>query len=183
MAQTLASLSLEPLLKLDRMHLGVLSARVAAVPEVSGVAVLTLDDQVLALSGELTSPRYTETVVFDDSAVGYVRVALNPHAFQSGLLSGSRLAGLLLVMTLAPLLVAMGVALQRAWPERPRHREAAADAPAANGHPAASSCHAAALGMGPPCGHACPADQACASRSGFGTALLASGTVGMVEAQ
>ena len=130
-AQTLASLSVEPLLKLDRMHLGVLSARVAAVPEVSGVAVLTLDDQVMALSGELTSPRYTETVVFDDSAVGYVRVALNPNAFQSALLSGSRLAGLLLVITLAPLLVAMGATLQRAWPERPRHREAAAEAPAA----------------------------------------------------
>jgi hypothetical protein len=134
-AQTLAALSVEPLLKLDRMHLGVLSNRVATVPEVSGVAVFTLDDQVLALSGELTSPRYTETVVFDDSAVGYVRVALNQSAFQDGLLGGPRLAGLLLVIVLAPLLVATGVALQRAWPGWQRQREAAA-AVDARQHPA-----------------------------------------------
>lgn len=134
-AQTLAGLSVEPLLKQDRMHLGVLGNRLAAVPEVSGVAVFTLDDQVLALSGELTSPRYTETVVFDDSAVGYVRVSLNQSAFQDGLLSGPRFAGLLLVLVLAPLLVAMAVTLRRTWPERPQRR-AATPATASDASPA-----------------------------------------------
>jgi len=112
-ARTLAGLSVEPLLRLDRMHLGVLSNRVAEVPEVSGVAVFTLDDQVLALSGQLASPQYTEAVAFDDSIVGYVRISLDQNAFRDGLASGGRPLGVLLVLVFAPLLVAIAMTMLR----------------------------------------------------------------------
>ncbi len=111
-ADILAGLSIEPLLKQDRMHLGVLSNRVTEAPEVSGVGVFTLDDQVLALSGELGSPQYTRTVAFDDSVVGYVRVSLNRTAFADGLEHTGRALGILLVIVISPLLVAAGLTLK-----------------------------------------------------------------------
>lgn len=77
LAAGLAQLSVGPLLKQDRIALGVMTNRTLALPEVTGVAVFTIDDQVLAASGNADNGlRYTKPVTFDDGLMGYVRVAL-----------------------------------------------------------------------------------------------------------
>jgi uncharacterized membrane protein affecting hemolysin expression len=113
MAGSVAELCVEPLLKQDRMHLGVLSNRIAAVAEVSGVGIFTLDDQVLALSGKLGAPRYAHPISFDDGVVGYVRISVDANAFADGLGHTGRALGILLVMVISPLLVAGGTTLRR----------------------------------------------------------------------
>ena len=100
MAGSVAELCVEPLLKQDRMHLGVLSNRIAAVAEVSGVGIFTLDDQVLALSGKLGPPRYAHPISFDDSVVGYVRISVDASAFADGLGHTGRVLGILLVLVM-----------------------------------------------------------------------------------
>jgi hypothetical protein len=81
LASGLAQLTIEPLLKQNRIALGVLGNRTLALPEVAGIQVLTIDDQVLVASGQVDQGlRYTRPVTFDDSIMGYVRVYLNPPA-------------------------------------------------------------------------------------------------------
>ena len=73
-----AALAVEPLLKQDRMHLAVVGNRMLNIPEVTGVAVFSVDNQVLTVSGGSQSgPSYSEPVTFDEGIMGYVRVTLN----------------------------------------------------------------------------------------------------------
>ena len=107
MAASLAELCVEPLLKQDRMHLGVLGNRIAAVAEISGVGIFTLDDQVLVLSGKLGTPRYAHPISFDDSVVGYVRISVDESVFTDGVKHTGRSLAILLVMVISPLLMTM----------------------------------------------------------------------------
>ena len=124
MAASLAELCVEPLLKQDRMHLGVLANRIAAVAEISGVGIFTLDDQVLALNGKLGKPRYAHPISFDDSVVGYVRISVDESFFIDGVKHTGRWLAILLVMVISPLLVASGISLMRRLREEAgAHRE------------------------------------------------------------
>ncbi|MDH3643760.1 MAG: hypothetical protein OES38_16770, partial [Gammaproteobacteria bacterium] len=77
LTQGLAQLSLDPLLKQDRIALGVLANRMLALPDVAGVSVITIDNRVLAASGKTDNGvRFTEPITFDDSILGYVRIEL-----------------------------------------------------------------------------------------------------------
>ena len=110
--RALAELAVEPLMRQDRLHLGVIGNRLAETPEISGVASLSSDHEVLASTGDLQGPQYTRPVTIDDSIVGYVRVALHPPAFTGS--SRARNLALLAAAVLIPLLVAVGWTLAAA---------------------------------------------------------------------
>ncbi|MFW6094576.1 MAG: hypothetical protein ACODAC_11435, partial [Pseudomonadota bacterium] len=55
-ARALAELAVEPMMKQDRLHLGVLGNRLVETPEVAGVATYSADDRVLASTGTLDAP-------------------------------------------------------------------------------------------------------------------------------
>ncbi|MCZ6710740.1 MAG: hypothetical protein O7B25_10280 [Gammaproteobacteria bacterium] len=77
LAAGLAQLTIDPLMERDRITLSVLANRTLASPQVSGVAVYTIDNHLLAASGQTENgPHYTEPIRFDDSIMGYVRVSL-----------------------------------------------------------------------------------------------------------
>lgn len=106
-AGTLAQLVVEPLMHQDRMHLGVIGNRLAATPEISGVASYALDDRELASTGDMDGPQYTAPVIIDDNVVGHVRITLDPESFVEG--GAGRLSALLVTA----LLVALAIAI--AW--------------------------------------------------------------------
>jgi len=81
----LAELSMEPLLKQDRLHLGVIGNRLVELDEVTAVATYTVDNQLLTLSGTLTGPQFAESISIDENIVGHVRIALAPAAFAGGI--------------------------------------------------------------------------------------------------
>lgn len=108
-ASALAELAVEPLMRQDRMHLGVIGNRLAETPEIAGVASYTSDNQLLASTGDLSGATFTAPVTIDDSIVGYVRLAIHPPAFTRD--APGRLPGLLLAALIAPLLVIAGWAL------------------------------------------------------------------------
>lgn len=111
-AATLAELVVEPLMRQDRLHLGVIGNRLAAMPEISGVASYSADDRLLATTGNLSGPQYSAPVTIDGDIVGYVRVGLNPPAFEEA--GTARWLSLLALVLLAPLTVATGWALAAA---------------------------------------------------------------------
>ncbi|MDP6375249.1 MAG: hypothetical protein QF921_06795 [Pseudomonadales bacterium] len=77
LTQTLAASSIEPILAGDRIHLGVLVNRLRQVDRVAGAAIYTVDNQMLALGGELThGSEYSAPVTQDDTVIGFVRVSL-----------------------------------------------------------------------------------------------------------
>ncbi len=100
----LAELSVEPLMRQDRLHLGVIANRLAAMPEITGVASYDADDRLLAATGQLDGPRYSAPVTIDENVLGYVRVALAPRAFAAR--NGPRLVSLIVVALLVPFAVA-----------------------------------------------------------------------------
>lgn len=105
LAAGLAQLTIDPLLQQDRIALGVLANRTLELPEVSGIAVYTIDNQVLAASGQTDNGlHYTEPVTFDDSIMGYVRISLSQPGGQSSI--AALLLGVLTIL-LAPV-IAMG---------------------------------------------------------------------------
>lgn len=101
LAAGFAALAIEPLLKQDRMHLAVISNRMMNIDEVAGVTVFSVDNQVLAASGESGSGlRYSEPVTFDEGIMGYVRITLDPNKIRAPIdlaRIGLALATLLLV--------------------------------------------------------------------------------------
>lgn len=80
----LAELSMEPLLKQDRLHLGVIGNRLVELDEITAVATYTVDNQLMTLSGTLTGPQFAESISIDDNIVGHVRITLDPAAFDGG---------------------------------------------------------------------------------------------------
>jgi hypothetical protein len=124
LAAGLAGLAVEPLTNRDRIALGVLANRLVALDQISGITIYTVDDEMMAISGD--SQRgypVTQAITQDNSVVGYVRIMLisNPTSDDAGY------TGLGLAITLLlPLLV---VSLwQMPW-QRLRLPAAPVDAP------------------------------------------------------
>ena len=82
----LGALCVEPLMKQDLLHLGVISNRLLEMEAVAAVATYTADEQLLTLSGVIAEPVYSETLRLDGNVVGHVRIALDPAAFRTGIL-------------------------------------------------------------------------------------------------
>ena len=99
LATGLASLSAEPLLQADRIHLGVLANRLLDIEPVTGVAVYTVNNETLALSGNTQRGlAFTHPVLADDGIVGYVRLHLDQSAFEDSQGIGHYLLSALLVL-------------------------------------------------------------------------------------
>lgn len=111
-ARAFAELAVEPLMRQDRLHLGVIGNRFAEAPEIRAVATHASNDELLTSTGEVTEPTYTHPVTLDQAVVGYVRVALDPEAFAEPV--GARVLGLAFALLLVPVLVASGWTLTRA---------------------------------------------------------------------
>jgi uncharacterized membrane protein affecting hemolysin expression len=105
LALGLANLAVEPLTQLDRLTLGVLANRLLELPEVSGVSVYTLDNEMFILNGDVQRGRaFSQPIVRNRSIIGYVRLYLvaAPQAADST----TPLLGLsLLIAIVVPLLV------------------------------------------------------------------------------
>lgn len=91
-AQDVALLAVEPLMRQDRVALGLAASRVAERPQVRGITVHTVDGEAFAVVGEAVppgSPAFAAPIAVQDSVVGRVTVTLNQGAF------GLSFAGLL----------------------------------------------------------------------------------------
>jgi hypothetical protein len=93
---------MEPLLKQDLLHLGVIGNRMVALDEIAGVATYTVDDQLLTRSGAMEGPQYTKSISIEGTEVGRVRIALNPAIFDGMLADPAKRP---IVTTLAALIV------------------------------------------------------------------------------
>ena len=86
-AAQLAMLSIEPLITLDRIRLGVLATRMSELPELESVTIVTVDDRIVANAGSrplADTQLYTHPVEFEGSVAGYVQIAVAPTAFSAG---------------------------------------------------------------------------------------------------
>lgn len=83
-AEDVARLAVEPLMRQDRIGLGLLTNRIAERAQVRGIAVHTVDGRPFVVVGETAgqdSPTFATPVVVEDSVVGQVRVVLDSSAF------------------------------------------------------------------------------------------------------
>lgn len=104
-AGALSSQVVEPLVTRDLIHLGVLINRVSALPAVKGASVHGMDNEPLALSGELNSGRtFSEQVVGNGRSLGVLRIHIDEARFDTGLSASFLLASALWV-ALVPLVV------------------------------------------------------------------------------
>lgn len=84
LAEQLAARAEEPLLRQDRVGLGVAANQAAARAEVRQVAIHTMDGRPFVVAGEPPGPdatAFVQPVVVADEATAEVRVALNADAF------------------------------------------------------------------------------------------------------
>ena len=101
----LASQAVEPLVGRDLIHLGVLINRVTALPAVTGASIHGMDNEPLALSGDLRGGRvFAEQVVGGGKSLGVLRIHVDESRFDEGLPVAFLLAGLIWV-TMVPLVV------------------------------------------------------------------------------
>ncbi len=101
----LSSQVVEPLVDRDLIHLGVLINRVTALPAVTGASVHGMDNEPLALSGDLNGGRtFSEQVVGNGRSLGVLRIHVDEARFDAGL-SFSLLLASLLWIGLVPLVV------------------------------------------------------------------------------
>ncbi len=106
LAATLAQSSIDALLEQDRLHLGVLANRVTDIEMVSGAAIYTVDDAMLALSGKLIDgDHFSHPIILDDTVIGFARVTLHPSMGSPQPDWGRRFASLLLLVVI-PFMVA-----------------------------------------------------------------------------
>ena len=106
-AAQLATLSIEPLITLDRIRLGVLATRMSELPELESVTIVTVDDRIVANAGTrplAETPLFTHAIEFEGAVAGYVQIAIAPDAFSAG---GFAAAYLLLPALIAALLSAV----------------------------------------------------------------------------
>lgn len=128
LVSALASQSVEPLLARDLIHLGVLINRVASLQEVTGASIHSMDNEPLALSGDVRRGRvFAEQVVGNGQSVGVVRIHLDENRFGSGLPWAFLLASLIWV-ALVPLVVLgagqlSSLELRPSRPNRPEEME------------------------------------------------------------
>ena len=91
----LSSQVVEPLVERDLIHLGVLINRVTALPAVKGASVHGMDNEPLALSGELNGGRtFSEQVVGNGRSLGVLRIHIDETRFDTGLSFSLLLASL-----------------------------------------------------------------------------------------
>jgi uncharacterized membrane protein affecting hemolysin expression len=120
LARSMAELAVEPLIRDDRMHLGVIGNRLTEASEIRGAATYDADLRQLASTGTLPAPYFTQPVVVDAEIVGYVRVSVDPQAFAAS--HPARLPALLVTALLLPWLVAVGTTLFRVLRSTAGHR-------------------------------------------------------------
>ncbi len=83
-AADIAHHAVEPLLRRDRIQLGLLTNRVVARPEVRSIAIGTVDDRLFVVAGRPASaaaPTYVRPVMVEDTVAGDVTVTLNAESF------------------------------------------------------------------------------------------------------
>ena len=101
----LSNQAVEPLIDRDLIHLGVLINRITALPAVTGASVHGIDNEPLALSGDLRRGLvFTEQVVGSGKSLGVVRIHVDETRFDSSL-PGSFLLASLVWVALVPLVV------------------------------------------------------------------------------
>ena len=84
LADSLANLVLEPLLTGNEIDMTAISNRFAEIEGVQLVSIYSLDNKILTSSGKPgTGLSYSNTVVFDDTVMGYVRITLKPTILHS----------------------------------------------------------------------------------------------------
>jgi hypothetical protein len=84
-AQTVAGLSAAPLMTQDRIELGLISRRAAALPAIAHVRIAGVDGQILADTGALSATQgagdeFSAPIRIEGAAVGTVTVTTNPAA-------------------------------------------------------------------------------------------------------
>lgn len=83
-AEDVAHLAVEPLMRQDRIGLGLLASRIAGRGQVRGIAVHTVDNRPFVVVGEVAgqdSPTFALPITVEDSVVGQARVVLDSSAF------------------------------------------------------------------------------------------------------
>ena len=83
-AEDLAHHAVDPLLRRDRIQLGLLTNRLAARPEVRHIAIHTMDERLFVAAGRPASdsaPTFVRHVTVEDTVAGDVSVTLNPDGF------------------------------------------------------------------------------------------------------
>ena len=83
-AEDLAYHAVEPLLRRDRIQLGLLTNRLASRPEVRHIAIRTADERLFVVAGRATTETattYSRPVTVEDTVAGDVTVTLNPESF------------------------------------------------------------------------------------------------------
>ncbi len=78
-AQSIAELCVGPLIKQDRIELGLLSNRMAGLPGVTGITLFGVDNQVLSVTTpNAQGSTHTQPITLDDAIIGYVKVNVDP---------------------------------------------------------------------------------------------------------
>ncbi len=127
-AEELAQAAVEPLLREDRIRLGLLANRLAARAEVQGIAIYTVDDEPFVVVGNLPPAAvvYVAQAAIQGTVAGYVRVALEAERFS---LPVVRLLADIWYFHGAGLLLTLGVAFAaRLRSARPKQHTEQADA-------------------------------------------------------
>ena len=84
MADDLAYLAVEPMMRPDRIRLGLLAKRMVERPEVRSVEMYSVDGTELVVEGNPRpdSPTYLSQVAIQNTVAGHVRVMLHPDQYQ-----------------------------------------------------------------------------------------------------
>jgi hypothetical protein len=122
MTAGLAQLAIEPLLTHDRIALGMIANQAVDIPDVTGVEIVTVNEQALAASGSLSNAQvYQSPVTFNDQIMGSVRIALREPSGQLGNAVAVAVATLIAVPFLTAFL--LSIRLDRPVPGRPANIE------------------------------------------------------------
>lgn len=79
LADLAARAGIDGLIARDRFELGVVANRLTRVPRVAGVAIFTVENELLALSGSLENGTpFIQPIVLDDTLIGFARISLVP---------------------------------------------------------------------------------------------------------
>ena len=85
MADDLAYLAVEPMMRTDRIRLGLLAKRMVERPEVRSIEMVSVDGTELVVEGNPRpdGPTYLSQVALQDTVAGHVRVMLHEDRFRS----------------------------------------------------------------------------------------------------
>ncbi len=83
----LSELAVKPLLSNDNLALIALTTDMAMFNEIAGIGIYSVDEQLLAVAGNFsprsTLPTFRQEVAVQDAIAGYVRILVDPDAFQT----------------------------------------------------------------------------------------------------